>query len=163
MGGMSSTIPISGKMPPSFVDLLTAGGTNIVRRRSPGHFGRSLRSEVSAAGSGSPSAALSRMETISMPVQPEESPAENQSTVIRRATRPTTKMWKNLFRSFCNARRPAQFPSGFPSSDFPIHILSMMFSHPSFFCVVAEQGGQDHRKQLPGREGSDCRRWADHH
>src|SRR5260370_27294310 len=34
------------------------------------------------------------------------------------------------------------FPPDFPSVDVPTGVLSMMFSHPGFYCVVAESGGE---------------------
>jgi GNAT superfamily N-acetyltransferase len=34
------------------------------------------------------------------------------------------------------------FPPDFPSVEVAIGVLSMMFSHPGFYCVVAESGGQ---------------------
>jgi hypothetical protein len=34
------------------------------------------------------------------------------------------------------------FPSDFPSPETPIHLLSMMFSAPGFYCVVAEHEGR---------------------
>jgi GNAT superfamily N-acetyltransferase len=34
------------------------------------------------------------------------------------------------------------FPSDFPNVDAAIGVLSMMFSHPGFYCVVAEFGGK---------------------
>jgi hypothetical protein len=30
------------------------------------------------------------------------------------------------------------FPPDFPSVDVPMGVLSMMFSHPGFYCVVAD-------------------------
>jgi predicted N-acetyltransferase YhbS len=33
------------------------------------------------------------------------------------------------------------FPPDFPSPDVAVGLLSMMFSHPRFYCVVAESGG----------------------
>jgi predicted N-acetyltransferase YhbS len=34
------------------------------------------------------------------------------------------------------------FPSDFPSPEIPIHLLSMMFSNPGYYCVVAEHEGR---------------------
>jgi hypothetical protein len=48
----------------------------------------------------------------------------------------------HLLRSLWGARRHHNFPPDFPAPDIPIAVLSTMFSHPSFFCVVAEQGGK---------------------
>lgn len=34
------------------------------------------------------------------------------------------------------------FPCDFPAPEIPTSLLSVMFSHPGFYCVVAETGGQ---------------------
>jgi len=34
------------------------------------------------------------------------------------------------------------FPPDFPSPDVAVGLLSMMFSHPGFYCVVAELDGR---------------------
>ena len=49
---------------------------------------------------------------------------------------------KICFEAFGKLSAHHNFPPDFPTSDFPIRILSMMFSHPGFFCLVAEQGGR---------------------
>jgi ribosomal protein S18 acetylase RimI-like enzyme len=52
-------------------------------------------------------------------------------------------MRKNLpFEAFGTLVRHHNFPPDFPAApEIPIHVLSVMFSHPSF-CVVAEQDGR---------------------
>ena len=49
------------------------------------------------------------------------------------------------------------FPPDFPSVEVAVGVLSMMFSHPGFYCVVAESGGQilgsnclDERSEIAG-------------
>src|SRR5579872_3406833 len=34
------------------------------------------------------------------------------------------------------------FPCDFPGTEAAAHVLSMMFSHPGFYCVLAESGGR---------------------
>jgi GNAT superfamily N-acetyltransferase len=66
-----------------------------------------------------------------------------QSLVIRRATPADAEVCGRIcFEAFTILANYHNFPQDFPVSDFPIGILSMMFSHPAFFCVVAEQDGK---------------------
>ena len=46
------------------------------------------------------------------------------------------------FRAFDTISRAHNFPPDFPSPDHSTGVLSMMFSHPGFYCVVAESGGR---------------------
>jgi GNAT superfamily N-acetyltransferase len=46
------------------------------------------------------------------------------------------------FQAFCAVADQHNFPHDFPKPEVAIDILSMMFSHPGFFCVVAEQAGK---------------------
>lgn len=66
-----------------------------------------------------------------------------QSLLIRRAKpgdgEACGKICFEAFRSLANQHN---FPLDFPSSDVATGILSMLFSHPGFFCVVAEQDGR---------------------
>ena len=67
---------------------------------------------------------------------------ENQTLVIRRATPADAAVCGRIcFEAFGTLAEKHKFPPDFPSPEIPIHVLSMMFSHPSFFCVVAEQDG----------------------
>lgn len=78
-----------------------------------------------------------------MPTPSQASMPEEQSVAIRRAVPADAEPCGRIcFEAFGKLAAHHNFPPDFPSSDFPIHILSMMFSHPAFFCVVAEQGGQ---------------------
>ena len=89
--------------------------------------------------------------------------SKEQSIVIRRATAVDAGVCgKICFEAFCTIAAQHGFPPDFPSPEIPIHILSTMFSHPGFFCVVAEQEGEGYRQQLPGREDADWRCGADH-
>ena len=69
--------------------------------------------------------------------------SKEQSIVIRRATAVDAGVCgKICFEAFCTIAAQHGFPPDFPSPEIPIHILSTMFSHPGFFCVVAEQEGK---------------------
>src|SRR5436190_149622 len=68
---------------------------------------------------------------------------ENQALVIRRATPADAEVCGRIcFEAFGTLADKHNFPQDFPSPEIPIHVLSTMFSHPSFFCVVAEQNGK---------------------
>ncbi|HEV2487708.1 MAG TPA: GNAT family N-acetyltransferase [Terracidiphilus sp.] len=71
------------------------------------------------------------------PVTPET------STVIRRAAPADAKACgKICFEAFGSLAARHGFPADFPAPEVPISVLSWMFSHPAFFCVVAEQNGK---------------------
>jgi L-amino acid N-acyltransferase YncA len=68
---------------------------------------------------------------------------ENPSIVIRRATPTDAEICgKICFEAFSTLANRHNFPPDFPAVEASIGVLSMMFSHPSFFCVVAEQNGK---------------------
>jgi predicted N-acetyltransferase YhbS len=70
------------------------------------------------------------------------SPRE-QSLVIRRATPADAEVCGRIcFQAFSTLANHHKFVPDFPNPEVPIGILSMMFSHPGFFCVVAEQDGK---------------------
>jgi predicted N-acetyltransferase YhbS len=78
-----------------------------------------------------------------MAAQPQSWIAENQTLVIRRATPADAEMCGRIcFEAFGTLAEKHNFPRDFPAPEIPIHVLSTMFSHPSFFCVVAEQNGK---------------------
>ena len=67
----------------------------------------------------------------------------NQALVIRRATPADAEVCGRIcFEAFGTLADKHNFPRDFPSPEIATHVLSMMFSHPSFFCVVAEQDGK---------------------
>jgi predicted N-acetyltransferase YhbS len=69
--------------------------------------------------------------------------SENQTLVIRRATPADAEVCGRIcFEAFGTLADKHNFPQDFPSPEIPIHVLSTMFSHPSFFGVVAEQNGK---------------------
>ena len=45
------------------------------------------------------------------------------------------------YEAFAAINRQHNFPPDFPSSEAGIGLLSMLFSHQSFYCVVAELDG----------------------
>jgi GNAT superfamily N-acetyltransferase len=66
-----------------------------------------------------------------------------QSLVIRRAFPADAEACgKIAFEAFRKLATDHNFPPDFPSHEIVIGLLSMMFSHPGFFCVVAEQNGK---------------------
>jgi predicted N-acetyltransferase YhbS len=68
---------------------------------------------------------------------------ENQALVIRRATPADTEVCGRIcFEAFGTLADKHNFPRDFPSPEIATHVLSTIFSHPSFFCVVAEQDGK---------------------
>jgi GNAT superfamily N-acetyltransferase len=78
-----------------------------------------------------------------MPAQPQSWIAENQGLVIRRATPVDAEVCgKICFEAFGTLAHKHNFPPDFPAREIPTNVLSTMFSHPSFFCVVAEQDGK---------------------
>jgi predicted N-acetyltransferase YhbS len=70
------------------------------------------------------------------------SPTE-QSFLIRRATPADAEVCGRIcFEAFTTLANHHNFPQEFPDSDVPIAVISMLFSHPAFFCVVAERDGK---------------------
>jgi predicted N-acetyltransferase YhbS len=46
------------------------------------------------------------------------------------------------YQAFYDINTAHNFPADLPSSEAATELLSMMFSHPGFYCVVAESGGR---------------------
>jgi GNAT superfamily N-acetyltransferase len=68
---------------------------------------------------------------------------ENRSVIVRRASPDDAEACgKICFEAFQSLSSHHNFPCDFPAPEVSIAVLSAMFSHPSFFCVVAEQGGK---------------------
>ena len=62
--------------------------------------------------------------------------------LIRRATPADAESCGIIcFEAFGKLAAHHNFPPDFTSPEIPVRVLSAMFSHPGFFCVVAEQGG----------------------
>src|SRR3954447_19443642 len=69
--------------------------------------------------------------------------AEHQTLVIRRATPADAEVCGRIcFDAFTTLANKHKFQPDFPAPEIPVHVLSTMFSHLSFFCVVAEQDGK---------------------
>jgi GNAT superfamily N-acetyltransferase len=78
-----------------------------------------------------------------MAAQPQSVISENQAVVIRRAAPDDAAVCGRIgFEAFATLANEHNFPPDFPTPVHAAHVLSMMFSHPSFFCVVAERDGK---------------------
>jgi GNAT superfamily N-acetyltransferase len=78
-----------------------------------------------------------------MVAQPQAWIDDNQAFVIRRAIPADAEVCGRIcFDAFGTLAHKHNFPPDFPAPEIPTHVLSTMFSHPSFFCVVAEQDGK---------------------
>jgi GNAT superfamily N-acetyltransferase len=65
------------------------------------------------------------------------------SLVIRRASAADAEVCgKICFEAFTALANRHHFPPDFPAPEVSIGVLSAMFSHPGFYCVVGEQGGK---------------------
>jgi predicted N-acetyltransferase YhbS len=66
----------------------------------------------------------------------------DHSLVIRRATPADADACGAIcYEAFATINKEHNFPPDLPSPEAGQHLLAMMFSHPGFFCVVAEQNG----------------------
>ncbi len=66
-----------------------------------------------------------------------------RSVVIRRASAADAEVCGRIcFEAFTALANRHHFPPDFPAPEVSIGVLSVMFSHPGFYCVVAEQGGK---------------------
>lgn len=69
--------------------------------------------------------------------------SEDQNTLIRRAIPADAEDCGRIcFDAFVTLATEHGFPPDFPSAEVAAHVLSTMFSNPSFFCVVAEHNGK---------------------
>jgi hypothetical protein len=68
--------------------------------------------------------------------------AADQPAIIRRAQAPDIDPCGLIcYDAFTTLNKHHNFPPDFPSPDAAKQVIAMMFSHPGFFCVVAEQDG----------------------
>lgn len=68
---------------------------------------------------------------------------KHESLVVRRATAADAEVCGRIcFEAFGSLAARHNFPSDFPAPEVPVAVLSTMFSHPGFFCVVAELNGK---------------------
>ena len=63
-------------------------------------------------------------------------------TVRRAKPEDAPECGRVCFDAFYKISTDHGFPPDFPSTDVYVGILSMMFSHPGFYCVVAESGAR---------------------
>lgn len=78
-----------------------------------------------------------------MAAKPESFISERRGVVIRRATPADAEVCGRIgFEAFTMLASKHNFPPDFPAPEVAIHVLSIMFSHPSLFCVVAEEDGK---------------------
>ena len=68
---------------------------------------------------------------------------KHESLVVRRATPADAEVCGRIcYEAFSSLSTRHNFPSDFPAPEIPVAVLSTMFSHPGFFCVVAELNGK---------------------
>ena len=71
---------------------------------------------------------------------PSSAPVE---VAIRRATPGDAEVCGRIcFEAFSGINQRHGFPCDFPGPEAALHVISSMFSHPGFYCVVAEAGGR---------------------
>jgi GNAT superfamily N-acetyltransferase len=69
-------------------------------------------------------------------------PQAGSSTIIRAAKAEDAQVCADIcYRAFCKINSEHGFPPDMPSVDVSLGILTHMFSHPGFYCVVAEMEG----------------------
>jgi len=74
---------------------------------------------------------------------PSQETSTKEQLTIRRATAADAEPCGRIcFEAFRNIATQHNFPPDFPSPERPTQILSTMFSHPGFFCVIGEQDGK---------------------
>jgi GNAT superfamily N-acetyltransferase len=79
--------------------------------------------------------------SMGVDTMPEEKLAAN--VAIRRAMPADAVVCGRIcFDAFSAISQTHGFPPDFPNPEDPAHVLSWMFSHPSFYCVVAEVNGR---------------------
>src|SRR5205085_4347543 len=65
------------------------------------------------------------------------------SVSIRRARPEDAPLCGQIcYDAFTKINTDHGFPPDFPSPEVGVGVLTMMFSHPGFYCVVAESGGR---------------------
>jgi predicted N-acetyltransferase YhbS len=71
------------------------------------------------------------------------SPKSQPAVVVRAATPDDAPVCGRIcFDAFASISSAHGFPTDFPSTDATVGLLSMMFSHPGVYCVVAETDGR---------------------
>ncbi len=68
---------------------------------------------------------------------------DTSPVAVRKATPEDAPVCGRIcYEAFTKISTEHAFPPDFPSVEVAIGVLSMMFSHPGFYCVVAESSGQ---------------------
>jgi len=68
---------------------------------------------------------------------------ESHTVVIRRAAPSDAEACGRIcYEAFSTLAHAHNFPPDFPAVEICIHVFSTVFSHPSFYCVVAEENGR---------------------
>jgi GNAT superfamily N-acetyltransferase len=77
-------------------------------------------------------------------VATQRQPAVDNSPIAVRRAKPedTAVCGRICYEAFTKISTDHAFPPDFPSVDVATGVLSMMFGHSGFYCVVAESGGQ---------------------
>src|SRR5882672_8560074 len=84
--------------------------------------------------------------------------APSSDVQVRQAIPEDAEVCGRIFNeAFATINRSHYFPPELPAAEAGIGILGMLFSHPEFYCVVAECGGRivgsnclDERSQISG-------------
>jgi GNAT superfamily N-acetyltransferase len=78
-----------------------------------------------------------------MATQPQAHVPKDQPVVVRRATAADAEVCGRIcFEAFGSIASQHNFPQDFPAPEVAVAVLSIMFTHPGFFCVVAELNGK---------------------
>lgn len=70
------------------------------------------------------------------------SPGVEEATIRRARPEDAEVAGRICYEAFCKINVDHAFPPELPEKGAAIGLLSMMFSHPAFWCVVAEQNGR---------------------
>src|SRR5438477_3951128 len=69
--------------------------------------------------------------------------SKSAQVTIRKATPEDQQICGEIcYEAFRKINADHNFPPDFPAASLAVHILSTMFSHPGFYCVVLEQNGR---------------------
>src|SRR5262249_58730573 len=70
-------------------------------------------------------------------------PAAPAPVAIRRATPADIEPCAQIcYEAFAAVNAQHNFPPDFPGPDVAKQVMAMMFAHPGFYCVLAEQNGR---------------------
>lgn len=71
------------------------------------------------------------------------SPSMQAEVTVRRAMPEDAPVCGQIcYNAFCTLNQHHNFPCDFPDPEHAVHVLTMMFSHPNFYCVVADVNGR---------------------